>query len=71
MAADLGDHLRIHMHTDYSAAMGICRRTGVGRVRHLAVGQLWVQDKVRTGEVRLFKIAGDVNMADALTKPLA
>eukprot|EP00969_Alexandrium_andersonii_P052270 2295114-Alexandrium_andersonii.AAC.1 len=24
---------------------GICRRTGIGRVRHLAVTQLWVQER--------------------------
>ena len=30
-----------------AAAIGICRRTGIGRVRHLAVGQLWVQERLR------------------------
>ncbi len=51
-----------------SAAIGICRRSGIGRVRHLAVGQLWVQEKVRSGEITLCKVLGTENPADVLTK---
>ena len=43
MAADLGADLHVPVLADSSAALGICRRTGIGRVRHLAVDQLWVQ----------------------------
>lgn len=59
------------MHTDSSAAVGICKRSGIGRVRHLAVGQLWVQEGLRRGDFKLFKVAGANNPADALTKHLA
>ena len=44
VAADLGLDLGLKVFADSSAAIGICRRTGIGRVRHLAVGQLWVQE---------------------------
>ena len=44
--------------TDSSAAVGICRRAGIGRVRHLAVGQLWIQELVRDEVVDLFKVNG-------------
>ena len=71
MAADLGCELYIHIHTDSSAAVGMCRRTGVGRVRHLAVGQFWIQDKARKVEVRLYKTFGHLNPADALAKAVA
>ena len=70
VAADMGLTLDISLLTDSSAALGICRRTGIGKVRHLAVGQLWVQDKVRSGELKLYKVAGEKNPADLLTKPL-
>jgi hypothetical protein len=40
-------------------------------VRHLAVGQLWVQEKLKCGAFRLCKIVGTENPADALTKHLA
>ena len=41
IAADLGISLEVSVHADSSAAIGICRRTGIGKVRHLATGQLW------------------------------
>merc|ERR1712004_369930 len=42
LAQDLGLDFSLQLYADSSAAIGICRRTGIGRVRHLAVGQLWV-----------------------------
>ena len=65
---DLGIELKLRLHTDSSAAAGICRRSGIGRVRHLAVGQLWVQERLREGAFSLTRIAGTENPADLLTK---
>ena len=62
---------RLAVMADSSAAIGICRRTGIGRVRHLAVGQLWVQEKVRSGSFSLVKHPGTANPADILTKAVA
>ena len=70
LGADLGLRLTLEVHADSSAAIGICRRTGIGKVRHLAVGQLWVQEKVRCGDFRLFKVLGTDNPADILTKAI-
>ena len=70
LALDLGVELNLHVHADSSAAIGICRRTGIGKVRHLAVGQLWVQERVRSGDFSLHKVAGEQNPADLLTKPV-
>lgn len=67
---DLGEECEINLMTDATAAMGICRRTGVGKVRHLDTRLLWIQDKVRGGDIRLEKIAGLENPADAFTKYL-
>ena len=70
LAADLGLTVSLAICTDSSAAVGICRREGIGKVRHLAVGQLWVQELIRSAAVELFKVRGEVNPADLLTKPL-
>ena len=71
LAADLGITLKFSIHADSSAAIGICRRSGIGRVRHLAVSQLWVQERLRAGSFTLHKVAGDENPADILTKVVA
>ena len=43
-------------------------RKGLGKVRHIEVNQLWVQQKVGNGEVELRKVEGTQNIADALAK---
>ena len=67
LALDLGITMALHVRTDSSAAIGICRRAGLGKVRHLAVGQLWVQEKLRAGEFSLHKHPGLENPGDLLT----
>ena len=68
IAKDLGFHWALTVQTDATAAIGICRRRGLGRIRHLAVADLWVQDKVRSGAFSLKKVKGEDNMSDILTK---
>ena len=58
------------MHTDATAAMGMSRRLGVGKIRHLDTALLWIQHKVRSGDVLLTKVPGPENCADCLTKNL-
>ena len=58
------------MHSDASAAIGICRRKGLGKVRHLATADLWIQDKIKEKDLRLEKVLGKDNPADLLTKYL-
>ena len=71
LGRDLGVELGLRVFADSTAAVGICRRCGIGNVRHLAVGQLWVQERLRCGDFELYKVAGTANPADALTKHLA
>ena len=70
VAADLGLSWGITIFSDATAAIGICRRRGLGKIRHLAVADLWVQDKVKNKEFELEKILGANNPADLLTKYL-
>ena len=68
---DLGCELPVRVWTDSSAAIGICTRQGLGKLRHLDTQTLWVQQAVRSGRVDLRKIGGDVNPADLLTKHMS
>ena len=65
---DLGNTVRICVMTDSSAAKGMASRKGLGKVRHVEVNQLWVQQKVGSGEIELRKVEGVNNLADALNK---
>ena len=71
LANDLGISLDLEVLTDATAAIGICRRRGLGKIRHLATADLWVQDRVRRGDFKLTKIPGSENPADMLTKHVA
>ena len=68
LARDLGIELKIQILTDATAAIGICRRRGLGRIRHLHTADLWVQDRLKKGDFSLTKVAGSDNPADILTK---
>ena len=56
------------VHSDATAAIGIARRKGLGKIRHLDVTDLWIQDKIRSKEIQVVKVLGTDNPADALTK---
>ena len=65
---DLGVDLPIRVWTDSSAAMGICSRQGLGKMRHLDAQTLWVQQAVRQKRFELKKVPGERNPADIFTK---
>jgi len=65
---DMGVTLKIRLKEDSSAAKGIAERTGLGKLRHVEVNQLWVQEKVKNKVIELTKVKGVDNLADALTK---
>jgi hypothetical protein len=70
VARDLGEEITMDVHTDSSAAMGVCNRNGIGKVRHLDTNLLWVQDKVKQGALKINKVQGERNPADLFTKHL-
>ena len=69
LAATLGDELSLELRTDASAARGVLLRQGVGKLRHLQVKQLWLQENAAAGELVIVKIPRSENCADALTQP--
>ena len=55
---------------DSSAALGVVHRKGSGKLRHIRVNMLWVQDKRANGELDYQKIEGTENPGDLMTKHL-
>jgi len=68
LLADLGVELSLRVWTDSAAAVGICNRQGLGKLRHLATHLLWIQQAVRSRRFELRKVPGEQNPADLLTK---
>ena len=58
----------INVRCDSNGAIGITKRKGLGKVRHIDIHQLWVQQKVSDGIIQIMKVPGVNNLADALTK---
>ena len=72
LAADFGVTLRGTVRTDSNVAIGITHRSGLGgRCRHIKVQYLWIQERVKTGELQLKKVVGTENPADLMTKAVA
>ena len=52
IASDLGIQFSLKVRTDATAAMGMSRRLGVGKVRHLDTSLLWIQGTSGVGMLR-------------------
>ena len=68
---DFGLQVTLAMRSDATAAIGIVGREGLGKVRHLATADLWIQQRVRRGELAVTKWPGADNPADLCTKGLS
>ena len=71
MLRDLGVSATIILYTDSSAARGIIHRAGLGKLRHLETGYLWLQSAVKGKKLQVRKVLGAENPADLMTKHLA
>ncbi len=68
LCRDMGIAIEGEVYTDSSAALGITQRLGNGKVRHLRVQALWVQEVRCTKRLSYKKVLGSRNPADILTK---
>ena len=59
----------VRIGTDSSVAKSFTATRGLGKMRHLQVKLLWLQEQVRVGRIKEDKVSGLTNAADALTKP--
>ena len=67
MARELYMPMTLRLLTDSSAARGIVQRAGCGKVKHLDVKSLWLQEREASGDLETVKIPRLENMADLLT----
>ena len=71
LGADMGMTLGARVHVDANAAKGIVEREGLGKVRHVEVDVLWLQEQQARARLPLVKIDGTRNPADLMTKNLS
>ena len=58
------------VYTDATAALGIAKRKGAGKLRHINVNALWIEDVQDREGAEFMKILGTENPADLMTKHL-
>ena len=69
LAEEMGWKMSVCVHTDSSAAKAVASRRGLGKLRHIELKYLWVQELVQEQRIAIKKINGLDNPADCLTKP--
>ena len=67
MASELGTELSVEVRGDSSANDSL-HRAGCGKVKHLSVRQLWLQERIARKEVEHFKIPRADNCSNCLTQ---
>ena len=64
MAKDFGVSLTGVVKSESSSAIGIAHRDGLGgRCRHIKVQYLWIQSKIKDGDLKLQKVLATNNVA--------
>ena len=58
------------VYADSSAALAIANRKGAGKLRHINVSSLWIQEKKDLHDLEIRKVLGTENPADMMTKHL-
>ena len=58
------------VRTDSTTALGMFHRTGLGKVRHIELQYLWIQDEAHRKKIAAHKVGTRDNPADMLTKGL-
>jgi hypothetical protein len=67
---DWGWEYKVVGMCDSSAALGVIGRKGVGKIRHLDVGAMSIQDLREKGGIDVIEVKGTSNPADQVTKYL-
>ena len=71
LAEELNMKYGIRVLVDASAALGVAQRKGLGKIRHLHTGSLWIQEQELKQRIKLLKVNGSKNTSDMMTKNLA
>ena len=67
MSREMGMEEDLEIRTDASAAVGVVQRQGAGKVKHLDVKQLWVQEQENLKNLVMTKIPREINWSDLFT----
>ena len=70
LAESWGLKLEASVFVDSTAALAVTHRKGCGKLRHVRIGHLWVQELAEEGAVSFVKVRGTENPADLMTKHL-
>jgi hypothetical protein len=70
LLGEIGEHVTIRIVSDSTSALAIVKRRGVGRVRHLDIRSLFLQDMFRAGVLKALYTPGTENISDLVTKAL-
>ena len=70
MMDDMGMSIEVELKSDSSAGRAISMRKGTGKMLHLQVKYLWLQDATYEKRVKISKVRGTENPADVVTKYL-
>ena len=65
LMGDMGLRMKVRISGDSAAALGIARRRGLGKVRHIELNHLWLQEHVNAGDVEVREVNGGENIVDA------
>ena len=58
------------LQTDSQSALAVCKRRGPGRMKHIELKMLAVQEWLKTGRLRIHKVSTHDNPADLMTKAM-
>ena len=70
MLRDFAFDCRIRLLTGATTGKSLVSRRGLGRVRHIDVADLWIQQHVREGDFEVIKLKNTFNSSDMMTKHL-
>jgi hypothetical protein len=68
LCQDLGQTIAVTVCTDSSSSIDVSRKRGPGRMKHLELKLLWLQDAARSGDIVMSFVPTAENGADIFTK---
>jgi hypothetical protein len=67
---EINEPTRVKLYTDSASAQQIAERRGLGRLKHVELRWLWLQDEFRASRLEVVRVNTLVNPADLMTKHL-
>ena len=67
---ELGWDYEVRVQVDANATIGTLHRRGLGKLRHVEVEELWLQQEISKKKISVAKVGGTENTADIGTKPV-